>query len=229
MPGNNDTGSIAELAAELDHRNGLNWLSAVRRGETIDSATEATIKLCGYSTHRLTRGAVDVTLLAARPLSMGGAKLAFPEQLMSSHGVDSIETSRRRLFELVDQVQTQQVVFFAHNGPTGLGDSAADMWGCDFKEGGGDWGDPDLRDAIEYAITRGLQVLAVVAGHMHLRTKCGNERPWCIERNDVLYVNAARVPRIFAAADDVHRHYVALRITASGAQAEAVLVPQYAG
>jgi uncharacterized protein (TIGR04168 family) len=228
MPGNNDTGDIAELAAELSYRSGLNWLAAARRGQAVDAggATEPTIRLCGYSAHRLTRAEVDVTLLAARPHSMGGAHLSFPGQLSSSYGIDSIDASRERLFELVDGVQTERIVFLAHNGPSGLGDEHDSIWGCDFRPGAGDWGDPDLRAAIDYAIARGRRVLAVVAGHMHLRTKAGTQRPWRIERDKILYVNAARVPRIFSADEEVHRHHVALRIGADGVEAEEVVVPQ---
>ena len=76
---------------------------------------------------------------------------------------------------------------------------------------------------------QGKRVLAVVAGHMHLHTKCGNERPWCVKREGIVYVNAARVPRIFAGSDDVHRHHVALSISADGATVKEVLVPEYGG
>ncbi|MBP6682169.1 MAG: metallophosphoesterase [Halioglobus sp.] len=228
MPGNNDTGDIAELAAELSYRSGINWLAAARRALPTNAGggADASINLCGYSAHRLTRGAVDVTLIAARPHSMGGSQLSFPDQMMSGYGIDSIDASTARLFELVDQLETEQVVFLAHNGPSGLGDAADAMWGCDFRPGGGDWGDEDLSAAIEYAVSQGRRVLAVVAGHMHLRTKAGHERPWRVERAGILYINAARVPRIFAAKGDVHRHHVALRITAAGVEAEEVLVPE---
>jgi uncharacterized protein (TIGR04168 family) len=117
-------------------------------------------------------------------------------------------------------------VFLSHNGPVGLGDAPHDMWGCDFKPGGGDWGDPDLTAAVEYAIACGKRVLAVVAGHMHLRTKHGHERPWCARRDDTLYVNAARVPRIIARDREVHRHHVELIIDRDGVTANEVFVPQ---
>ena len=42
----------------------------------------------------------------------------------------------------------------------------------------------------------GKRVLAVVAGHMHLRTRQGAERDWITERQETLFVNAARVPRM---------------------------------
>lgn len=226
MPGNNDTGNIDELAAELAHGGGIAWLSALRRGEEseVEGIGGVAVRLCGYSAHRLRRGAIDVTLVAARPHSMGGSELSFPAQLRASHGIGSMEESRRRLVELVDAIESPQVVFLAHNGPSGLGEHSHAIWGCDFRPGAGDWGDPDLAAAIDHARARGLRVSAVVAGHMHLHTRCGNERPWRLERDEVLYINAARVPRIFAAGNEVHRHHVALRIGIDGVHAEEVLL-----
>jgi uncharacterized protein (TIGR04168 family) len=91
------------------------------------------------------------------------------------------------------------VLFLAHNGPSGLGGQAQDLWGRDFDPDGGDWGDADLRGAIEHARGRGLRVLAVLAGHMHwaLRGRPGVQRRWQLQERGTLYVNAARVPRVF--------------------------------
>jgi uncharacterized protein (TIGR04168 family) len=100
------------------------------------------------------------------------------------------------------------------------------MWGCDFKPDGGDWGDPDLAAALDYATASGKQVLAVIAGHMHLRTKLGSERPWRVERRGIMYINAARVPRITATDSDVHRHHVELIIDGGRVTANEVFVPQ---
>ena len=226
MPGNNDTGDIHQLAAELSHRSGLKRLTGIRQGagDTIKS-----IRLCGYSSHRYTTPATDVTLIAARPHSMGGPALTFADHMTATYGIDSMEASAARLKELVDAAQTAEIIFLAHNGPIGLGGEPADMWGCDFKPDGGDWGDPDLSEAIAYAVETGRRVLAVVAGHMHLTTKCGQERPWRRERDGILYVNAARVPRIYAGSDDVMRHHVSLHVHGRGVEIEEVEVPQDPG
>jgi len=228
MPGNNDTGDTAELAAELAYRSGVKSLFAVRRGDGLaaDDNAAPPIRLCGYSTHRITRERVDFTLIAGRPHSMGGSELSFPEHMDSNYGVDSIEASRKRLFELVDEAETANIVFLSHNGPAGLGERSHDIWGCDFRPGGGDWGDPDLSAAVDYASRVGKRVLAVIAGHMHLHTKCGNVRPWRVERSGTVYVNAARVPRIFAMGSIVHRHHVALDVTDEGIEVSEMLVPE---
>lgn len=224
MPGNNDTGDINTLAAELAHQNGLNQLMSI--------ATAATgafnpIVLCGYSHHTIHVGALDISLVAARPHSMGGPHLSFPEYMAETYNIDSLEASTTRLFDLVERAEADHLIFLAHNGPLGLGEQPGDMWGCDFRENGGDWGDPDLAAAIEHARGLGKKVLAVVAGHMHLRTKQGQERPWKMEVDGVLYINAARVPRIFSGRDDVYRHHVAMSISPAGIDAKEVLVGQY--
>ena len=163
MPGNNDTMDTAELAAELTHRAGIATLARLQRG---GSGEDSTARLCGYSAHRVGAGDLDVTLIGARPHSMGGPDLSFPEFMHETYGVDSLDASRERLIALVDEAQSERLVFLSHNGPVGLGGAHHDPWGADFKPEGGDWGDPDLADAIAHAKQIGKRVLAVVAGHM---------------------------------------------------------------
>jgi len=214
LPGNNDTWDLAELAAELAYRAGVRRLTGIHRGTAGES--QPLVRLCGFTSHRLRSSAVDVTLIVGRPHSMGGAELSFPEHMQTYYGVDTMATAGRRLCSLVDEAETRDLVFCAHNGPHGLGDQPEDMWGCDFKANGGDWGDPDLAEAIAHAVARGHRVLAVVGGHMHLRTKTGGERPWLRTIDGVTYVNSARVPRIFSDGGLVRRHHLALTIGGDG-------------
>ncbi len=227
MPGNNDTFDINELAAELAHQRGLNMLQSIVHNSAEERNPELGISLCGYSHHRLHIGDDEVSLLAARPHSMGGPNLSFPEYMVETYGIESIAESAERLCRLVDEVESDRIIFVAHNGPTGLGEQPHDMWGCDFKPGGGDWGDPDLAAAIDYARAQGKSVLAVIAGHMHLRTKQGEQRPWKQTIEGTVYVNAALVPRIFSGKDDVYRHHVVMRLDKEGIEFEEMLVPEY--
>ena len=221
MPGNNDTFEIDQLAAELNHQQGVNKILAItQRSES------GSIKLCGYSHHRVSAAGRELSLLAARPHSMGGPTLTFPEYMAETYGINSLEESQQRLRNMVDEA-SQDIIFLAHNGPAGLGDSPGDMWGCDFKPGGGDWGDTDMEWAIGYARSRQKRVMAVIAGHMHLKTKQGEQRPWQQVIDDTCYINAARVPRIFNGDDDVYRHHVMLRIDATGMTFSEELLPQY--
>ncbi len=220
MPGNNDTVDIDALAAELALQGGFSQIRAI----TGDSSA-SDVRLCGYSLHELRGPGLAVDLIAGRPHSMGGPNLSFPDYMLDTYGIDSLESSSRRLCELVERSEAGQLVFLGHNGPHGLGAGPGDIWGCDFKPGGGDWGDPDLAEAVAYARELGKQVLAVVAGHMHLNTKHGEERPWLLERDGTLYINSARVPRIFAGHDDVYRHHLVMTVDETGVVVSEVLSP----
>ena len=110
-------------------------------------------------------------------------------------------------------------------GPTGLGARRDDLWGCDFRASEGDFGDPDLDRAIEHAREGSCgRVRAVVAGHMHHALRGGGTRAWRLEREGVLYVNAARVPRIFERDGGTSRHHVELVIEGGGARASEVVL-----
>jgi hypothetical protein len=61
---------------------------------------------------------------------------------------------------------------------------------------------------VSYAQNSGRHVLAVVGGHMHRKLRGGGERLSKVERDGVVYVNAARVPRV----DSVGRHHVRVEI-----------------
>ena len=221
MPGNNDMVDIEKLAAELRYRRGIRRLMTLRRSSTdAEDERPSGARLCGYSNHRFTQNAIDFTVVTGRPHSMGGPELAFPEYMQESWQIESLRASRERLIGLVEATETEQLIFLSHNGPTGLGDRPSDIWGCDFKPGGGDWGDPDLGDAIAHARALGKQVLAVIAGHMHHRTRDGSERPWCVKADDTVYVNPARGPRIFAGEDGPSRHHVAMTISRGGIAVE---------
>ncbi|MEE4146657.1 MAG: metallophosphoesterase [Halieaceae bacterium] len=221
MPGNNDTVDIDQLAAELNHQQGVNRILAITRSNT----ESGSISLCGYSHHRISVADRQLSLIAARPHSMGGPELTFPDYMAGTYGINSLDESTQRLRELVDDA-SGDIIFLAHNGPAGLGDQPGDIWGCDFRPGGGDWGDTDLAAAIDYARTQNKQVLAVIAGHMHLSTRQGAQRPWQLLVDDTCYINAARVPRIFSGGDDVYRHHVRLCISKNSIEFSEILLPQ---
>lgn len=226
MLGNNDAPYAPRIAAELQHLRGLSALALGRLPGKVAPARQplalqSDVMLCGYSCHPLMAG---TTLIAARPLATGGDQFSYPERLRELYDVSTSEHSVRRLVQLVAESGARNLVFFAHNGPRGLGDHAAAMWGCDFLPEEGDYGDSDLAAAVHHARALGKRVLAVIAGHMHLRTKQGPERPCTQHRDGILYVNAARVPRVFPGAHGLVRHHVALHIDADGVGAREVLV-----
>ncbi len=196
MPGNNDAHDYAAIVAELHYQAGrselLAGLVSSRRGSLLGSYR---VQICGYSLHALRVDGFAVTIVAARPFAMGGSELSFASHLRNLFQIDSIEASTERLKTLVDKADTDHLVFFAHNGPTGLGASRRAPFGRDFHPEAGDWGDRDLAEAVAYAMRRGHAVSCVLAGHMHWSLRGGGGRSWHVEKDGVLYVNAARVPR----------------------------------
>jgi uncharacterized protein (TIGR04168 family) len=122
-----------------------------------------------------------------------------------------MQESAGALLRLVDQVSTPTLLILAHNGPRGLGNRAHDIWGCDFRDEEGDWGDPDLEVAVARAVERGLRAV-IVAGH----------RVWHTISDEVLYVNPARVPRIYAGSDAELRYHAVLALDGGEAKLEQV-------
>jgi uncharacterized protein (TIGR04168 family) len=228
MPGNNDVDEYARIAAELTYRRGQTDLLEdllSDPAEPPEPAPEHSARTCGYSLHPVRVSGFDLTVIAARPFAMGGAELSFPDALERSFGVRSMAESTERLRALVDSTNTEHLVFLAHNGPTGLGAQRDDIWGRDFHPDAGDWGDPDLREAITHARARKQKPLAVIAGHMHSPLRAGGQRRWQLQHDGILYVNPARVPRLFDAPQGRVRHHVALELSPDGARAHEVLIP----
>jgi uncharacterized protein (TIGR04168 family) len=226
MAGNNDVEFVSEMAAELGHQRGLSALVRATPSSPISGLGSASgqVRMCGYSMHPLTLAGREVALVAGRPHAMGGGELSFPHRLKERYGVTSMAESTERLCALVDQVPCADVIFLGHNGPEGLGDDPADLWGCDFKPGvRADWGDPDLRAAVARARARGLNVRAVIAGHMH-RAPHDDAREITRVVDGTLYLNPARVPRIFSRREAGVRHHVLLELGAQTVSAREVLV-----
>ncbi len=222
MPGNNDCATAPVIRAELGHQSGMAALlqasGAAHRTALLDASAE--VEWCGYGSHLIPVGASGVTFLSGRPYAMGGGELSYPEALRERYGVETMQASIDRMVALVDAAETEALVFLAHNGPTGLGETRDALWGRDFLDPPADHGDPDLRVAIDHALARGKRVLGVIAGHMHHRLRGGGERRWLERRDGILYVNPARLPRIVAHAEGVRRHHVTLTLGEDQLEAE---------
>lgn len=222
VPGNHDAIHPAQLAAEITRHTGLIRLTSMGHSKRVRDLREAVggVQVGGYAIHRLKEG-LDV--VSGRPHSMGGSSISFAPHLADAYGVRTIHDSVNRMRQCIDQSDASQLVFLAHNGPTGLGGRRHDLWGADFLREEGDFGDADLRHAIDYALSRGKRVLAVIAGHMHHRIRGGGKRKWYERRDGVLYINAARVPRIFEERGGVFHHHVDLFIEDGHAEAVEVI------
>jgi uncharacterized protein (TIGR04168 family) len=222
IPGNHDTVGAPQLIAELTGNELAIELLASGQRDRVEELRRDLLpaELVGYSKHALVPG---LAMIAARPHSFGGPHLAFRPYLMEAFRVASFESSASRLCALIDAVDEPRVLFLAHNGPTGLGETRDSIWGCDFRRSEGDFGDPDLEQAIAHARDEGKQVVAVVAGHMHHALRGRGTRKWIERRDETLYVNAARVPRVFKEAGAERRHFVEVVIDGERAEAREVL------
>lgn len=225
IPGNHDAAHVGQMAAEVLEAEALIPLLTFGQHARSEALAEAIApaQLVGYSRHRIEAADRAIEIIAGRPHSAGGPRLAFRPHLSETFGVNDLEDSVRRLRSLIDESTADELVVLAHNGPTGLGDKRDDIWGCDFRRSEGDFGDLDLERAIDHAKRTGRRVRAVVAGHMHHELRGGGNRCWQLERDSVLYVNAARVPRIFDRGGRTLRHHVVLEIDDTSARAREVL------
>ena len=162
-----------------------------------------------YSVRELPRGGVSI--VGARPFSWGGESLRSPEVYQQLYGVGDMKKSADRIFEAARRAQHRDLVILAHNGPAGLSIDPGDIYGKDFgREAGGDWGDPDLEEAIDLITERGWRVPCVIAGHMHerLMTPRGANRSRFVRRGRTLYVNPAVVPRLRQSNGSCLAHYL---------------------
>lgn len=215
VPGNHDAATLVQFFAELKDYPLLCKLAGLGQADRVKRIQKAlgNIALGGYSIHPLPQIGPHHACIVARPHSMGGNRLYFQPYLQKHFGIADLQQSQNRLFELVEMAP-QNLIFLAHNGPFGLGAATTDPYGCDFDPRLGDFGDKDLQAAVKYAQSRGKNVLAVVAGHMHHHLKGSNNkgRNWWVKQEDVLYINAARVPRIFKRDGKTWHHHISLNI-----------------
>ena len=223
IPGNHDGLHAFQLGAEITPRahrlRHAFCRGQARRCRNLERAL-GPVELLAYTRRRLAPAGIPLNIVIGRPHSIGGSRLACIRYLRSEFGVDTMQASSERLKSLVDVCDEAPILFLAHNGPSGLGDRASSIWGCDFRKKEEDWGDRDLEEAIQYARASGRTVLGAVAGHMHRQTKSGKRRPSQIEQDGMLFVNAAEVPRHRDADGITRRHHVKLTLTESSLQAE---------
>ena len=215
--GNHDSASLIQLAGEVFQKKWVKALGSLLHPVRFDLLNRSArrVKIAGYTRFTLHNHwgipGVDegqpkeskpvLDLIIARPFSMGGPGITYEHLLKKKFDVSSLEESRDKILGLIKSVPSKRpYIILAHNGPAGLGEEHTDLFGCDFKQQGGDWGDSDLAEAIDKAAKKPL---AVIAGHMHHRLKKSRKtRNWALYKDNIWFVNAARVPRVFK---DVNR------------------------
>ena len=141
----------------------------------------------------------EISLVGSRPFSWGGSEWRCEQFYQEKYGVNNFEQSTAKIIEAVKKTKYDNLVIIGHNGPCGLGDKPEDTCGRDWQPLGGDFGDPDLQEAIAQSRKLGKNIILVTFGHMHHSLRHTKKRLRTIINQDeqgTIYLNAATTPRI---------------------------------
>ncbi|MBW4654255.1 MAG: TIGR04168 family protein [Kaiparowitsia implicata GSE-PSE-MK54-09C] len=142
---------------------------------------------------------LGLSVVGGRPFSWGGAEWKNETFYRDRFGVTSMAESTERIVAATAAAAHGTLVMIGHCGPAGLGHAPEDPCGRDWKPIGGDFGDPDLQEAIAQARANGKTIPLVAFGHMHHNLRHRRDqlrRSLHIDAAGTVYLNAARVPRI---------------------------------
>nr|YP_009530334.1 putative transcripton factor [Paulinella micropora]AXY63023.1 putative transcripton factor [Paulinella micropora] len=148
---------------------------------------------CGWS---LRQWDTPISVVGARPGSTGGG-FHLSNAIKSTYGNLSLEQSVELISVAASEAPNDQpLIILSHCGPSGLGSSADDLCGRDWKLPALDWGDQDLELALN-RIRKQRHISLVVFGHMHHQLKRGGgwRKTHILDRWGTSYLNAASVPR----------------------------------
>ena len=153
---------------------------------------------------------LNLTVVGSRPFSWGGSVWKNEQFYQERFGVKSFEESTARMVAAAKSAAYETVIFLGHNGPLGLGDRAEDPCGKDWQPLGGDFGDPDLTDAITQTRAAGKKIPLVTFGHMHHKLRHTQQylrKAIYTSSEGTVYLNAASVPRIVENGSDRLRNF----------------------
>jgi len=152
----------------------------------------------------------NLSVVGSRPFSWGGPNWTNSEFYGDRYGINNFQESTQRIVRAAEETICDYLIILGHNGPVGLGDQPEDSCGRDWHPLGGDYGDPDLTEAIAQIKSMGKQILLVTFGHMHHRLRHTQSLLRKIINKDidgVIYFNAASVPRIKSTLDGKFRNF----------------------
>lgn len=168
---------------------------------------------------------LNLTVVGSRPFSWGGDVWKNAEFYQQRFGVTSFAESAEKIIAAAKSAAYETLIFLGHSGPVGLGDRPEDPCGKDWQPIGGDYGDPDLAEAISSARKLGKSIPLVTFGHMHhnLRHTKAHLRKAVFASEGTVYLNAARVPRIVQNGPERWRNFSIVSLQA-GVVAQVALV-----
>ena len=139
-----------------------------------------------------------LSVVGSRPFSWGGSTWRNAQFYSDRYNVKSFAESTQKMLISAREATQDNIIMVGHNGPYGLGNKTESICGRDWKPDGGDYGDPDLQQAISEIRSMGKSVPLVTFGHMHhaLKHPSGKRRTIIDVRDDTVYLNAACVPRV---------------------------------
>ena len=155
----------------------------------------------------------DLSVVGSRPFSWGGSTWRNSQFYRDRYGINNFAESTRQIVQSARDAAHETIITIAHNGPYGLGDKTESICGRDWKIEGGDYGDPDLTEAIARISDLGKSIPLVTFGHMHheLKNPRGKRRNIVEVREQTVYFNAACVPRIVNGGEKRNFSLVKLR------------------
>ena len=153
--------------------------------------------------------ALGLSVVGSRPFSWGGSTWRNKEFYRDRYNINNFEESIDRIVTSAKEADSDTIIIIAHNGPYGLGDKPESICGRDWKTEGGDYGDPDLQSAIAKIRGLGKSIPLVTFGHMHhaLKYPVGKRRTIVEVKEDIVYLNAACVPRVVNKGGDTKRSF----------------------
>lgn len=161
---------------------------------------------------------LGLTVIGGRPFSWGGSDWQHADFYRQYYGVNNFEESVGLMRQAINTAAHDHLIFVGHCGPTGLGSDPEDPCGRDWNPIGGDFGDPDLAEAITYARAKGKTVSLVTFGHMHHGLRHRKDRlrqRVCIDQAGTLHLNAASVPRWVQVNGGTQRNFSLVTINGS--------------
>ena len=129
IPGNHDVANVLQLLAEIWNSYWLSRLSGhghVRHDQRLQHCLRP-VTVCGYSVHPFLIGGVSFDVVAGRPYAQVGSEYNFAPFLRKRFGVQTLDDSSKLMQKRIDESKSERLIFFAHNGPPGLGDQPSDI------------------------------------------------------------------------------------------------------
>ncbi|MEM8718382.1 MAG: TIGR04168 family protein [Cyanobacteria bacterium P01_G01_bin.39] len=162
-----------------------------------------------------------LSVVGSRPFSWGGSVWRNSQFYRDRYGVKNFEESTQQIVNAAQNAAHKNLIFISHNGPYGLGNQTESICGRDWNVDGGDYGDPDLTEAIAQTRSLGKLVPLVTFGHMHheLKNPRGKRRKIVEVREQTVYLNAACVPRIKRSSKGATRSFSLVKLVQDQVQA----------